>query len=229
MNPNTYLFLFYSVLFWILSYLVIRKSKSPANLLFSSSTFLYGVATLFSALGWGPFSETVYSYIIAGFKVIINYLTFFAIAASLILLAPLGIYFSGRTILHGNPGYKDETAIILLVVFLILSIFNFFIYPILQLRQNFMFEDTLTAVILVFSLSVYYKLYIGIPDYKNNFILILLGLTAGFLSLILAITLFLLNQDTLAESARSIGPFLAVFIVLVSFTNLPQAVRNRNG
>lgn len=229
MNSNALLFLFYSLLFWLLAYLIIRKSKSPTNLLFSSSMFLYGIGTIFSALGWGPFALTQSHFNVLGiYDILINQLTFFAIAASFIIVAPLGIYFSGRVILHGNSGYKDELAIILIIVFIIIAIFNLFIYPVLLLRQNFMFEDSLTTLILVISLIVYFELYRTIPDYRTNFLFILIGFGIGIIALLTGLSLFLMGNDTLAESIRSFGPFTSVFIVLISFTNLPQAIRNRN-
>ena len=225
-DPN--LFLAYTIIFWLLSYLVIRKSKSPANVLFSSSTFLYGVGTLFSFIGWGPLANFQASYVVSGFNIIIYQKTFFAIAASFIVLAPLGIYFSGRTILHGNSGHRDELAVILIIVFLIIAFFNLLIYVPTPFRDNFMFEDALTALVLAISFIVYFNLYKQIPDYRTNFILILLGFTFGVVFLLVGLMLFAIGNDSLAEIMRSVGPFSAVFIILISFTNLPQAIRNRN-
>ena len=90
-----------------------------------------------------------------------------------------------------------------------------------------MFEDTLTALILLLSWLVYFSLYKQIKEYRINFIFILVGFFIGLISLIASAGLFLLNYDSLAEVVRSMGPFIAVFIVLISFTNLPQAFRNR--
>jgi len=228
-DSNAYLFFGYSLIFWLLSYLIIRKSRSTANLLFSTSTFLYGVGTLFSGIGWGFFSTTSnISYTVMNFQIIINQLTFFAIAASFIVVAPLGIIFSGRTILHGTIGYKDELAKILLLIFFVIAVFNFFIYATLSLKQNFMFEDTLTAFTLILSFYVYFSLYKQIAEYRINFIFILLGFAIGIIALATGFVLFTLNQDSTAEVIRSFGPFTAVFVVLLSFTNLPQSFRNRN-
>ena len=229
MDSNAYLFFSYSLIFWLLSYLIIRKSKSPANLLFSTATFLYGVGTLFSGIGWGFFSTTSnISYLVLNYKIIIDQLTFFAIAASFIVVAPLGIFFSGRVILHGSVGYKDEVAKILIALFFVIAVFNFFIYSSLPLRENFMFEDTLTAFVILLSLLVYFSLYRQIREYRINFIFILLGFSIGIIALVIGLALFLLNQNSTAEIIRSFGPFTAVFVVLISFTNLPQSFRNRN-
>lgn len=228
MDSNAYLFFSYTLIFWLLSYLIIRKSKSPANLLFSSSTFLFGVGTLFSSLGWGPFATSHISYSIFSTTIVIDQLTFFALAASFIVLAPLGIYFSGRTILHGNSGFKDELAFILYLLFIVIAVINFFIYASLSLKENFMFEDSLTAFILLLSILVYFDLYKQIPDYRLNFTIILIGFFIGVGSLLMGLALFTLNYNTIAEVIRSMGPFLAVLIILISFTNLPHAVRNRS-
>ena len=228
MDSNAYLFISYSVIFWILSYLIIRKSKSPANLLFSSSTFIYGVGTLFSSLGWGPFATTDSSYVVSNYTIVINQLTFFAIAASFIVIAPLGIFFSGRTILYGNIGFKDELSLVLYFLLIAISVFNFLIYSTLTLKENFMFEDSLTVLILVLSIFVYFNLFKQIPDYRMNFLIILVGILIGLLSLLASLTLFVLNYDKIAEAVRSMGPFVGVLIVLISFTNLPQTIRNRN-
>ena len=228
MDTNAYLFFLYSIIFWLLSYLIIRRSKSSANMLFSISTFLFGVGTLFSALGWGPFASSNYSILILSYNILINQLTFFAIAASFIVIAPLGIYFSGRTILHGNSGYKDEMAFVLYFIFIVIAVFNLFIYSTLTTKDNFIFEDTLTAFILILSILIYFNLFKQIPEYRANFTIIILGFLIGLLSLITSIALFFLNYDTIAEVVRSMGPFLGVLIVLISFTNLPQSIRNRN-
>jgi hypothetical protein len=227
MITDSILFLSYTVIFWILSYLVIRKSKSPANLLFSSSTFFFGLGTIFSAIGHG-FDSFLFEIQIAGYKIVFNYLTFFAIAASLIMIAPLGIFFSGRVILRGNTGYKDESAMYIFFLFLLLGIINLFIYPTLSLKENFMLEDVLTIFILIISFIIYAILYQEIKDYRRNFIFILVGLLSGILALIIGLILFIFDYNDSAEIMRSMGPFLAVFLVLLAFTNLPQTIRNKN-
>lgn len=227
MDSNAILFFSYTLIFWILSYLIIRKSRSPANILFSSSTFFYGVGTLFSGLGWGPFATIDQSFKIFNNLFVINQLTFFAIAASFIVIAPLGIFYSGRAILYGTSGYRDELAYILLIVFIVIAIFNFMIYSSLSLKDNFMFEDILTLFILILAMIIYFTLYKQIADYRLNFIFILLGFGIGIISLMISTSLFILNYTSTAEIVRSMGPFIAVFVVLISFTNLPQSFRNK--
>ena len=228
MDSNAILFFSYSIIFWILSYLIIRKSKSPANILFSSSTFFYGVGTLFSGLGWGFFATTDQGLKIFNYLIVINQLTFFALAASFIVIALLGIFYSGRSILYGASGYRDELALTLLIVFIVIDLFNFIIYSSLSLKENFMFEDVLTLFILLLSVIVYFTLYRQIVEYRLNFIFILIGFVIGVISLLISTSLFILNYNSAAEIIRSMGPFFAVFVVLISFTSLPQSFRERN-
>lgn len=195
----------YTLLCLLLCLLVIRKSRNMINIVFVLALFIFAIGSAIASLGFVDITTQSIAW---------------PIATSLLLVAPIGFFVSSRMILYGEPELTKLQTDILIYLYIVLAIINYFIYNSLSRNETYLLEDTLIALILFITLIQYYKLYQIDEEHRTNLLLMISGFFIAIISLIGNDVLILITG--VGEVLRIIGPIIGLLIVVLAFTKLPK-------
>ena len=193
-----------SVLFFLVTFLVLRKSRTNVNISFALGSFFFGLGTLLAGLGYFDSSlEYLWTY-----------------ATICITLGPSGYFIAGKFIVDGDKSFRSlETYIVLLIETLsVIGIFLF--YDKYSVNDSTKIWDFVLVIILIFCTYQFYKVYEIAPALHIKLQFLLFGLLISIISLsINLVVLFITNEGTLLRTSI---PVLGEIMVVLSFTSIPE-------
>lgn len=213
-NPLIVVYFALAILFLLIGLLVIRKSRSLVNTTFSSALFLFSGNSFVNVL-----RRTDVELLNA-----IDPMLFLFLAAT-VILAPLGIMYSGFVIYDGSKFYQHPAVLWTTPVYILLQSFlwsaEFFelqLEPIHTYNVLSSLENGLICIPLIIAFARYYGVVGLIPEEKRNVWILLVGL-------VLAIVGQLTNALViyLTENSSTLGLLLVVLGVVtatVAFSNI---------
>ena len=195
----------YTLVCLLLCLIVIKKSRNLINVVFVLALCIFAIGSAIASLG---------------FVEITSQSTVWPIATSLLILAPIGFFVSSRMILYGEFELTKFHTDIIVYLYSLLAIINFFIYNSLTRNETYLFGDTLIAIILFITSLQYLKLYQIDKEHKVNLLLLISGFGIATVSLIGNDMLILVTGT--GEVLRIVGPIIGLLIVVLAFIKLPK-------
>ena len=196
-----------TILFVIVTIIVLSKSRTNVNIFFSFGSFVFGIGTFFAGLG----------YVDESFRYLWTYATI------CLTLAPCGYFISAKLIVDGDLTFRSLRTYVLLLITGISSIGILIIYPQLSEGENIKIWDIVLVVILLFCLYEFYRVYILVPELRQKISFLLFGLSIAIIGLTInLILLYTINEGTLL---RTIVPTIGQIFVALSFTSIPDSMR----
>ncbi len=196
-----------SVLFVVVTYLVLRKSRTNVNVSFAIGSFLFGLGTFLAGLGYyDPSYQYLWTYATVG-----------------ITLGPCGYFIAGKLIVDGDKTFRSAETYILLLIALVSTIGILYTYPRYSVNDSTKIWDTVLVIILLFCSYEYYKVYNIVPELQKKILFLLLGLILAIIGLVINLfVLYITNEGTLL---RTTVPVIGQILVALSFTSIPAGFR----
>ena len=222
MHPEVIIInLLLAILFFLVTLLVIRKSRNVVNVAFAVTTGLFSISSLN-----GLISELMTDNIIPQL-----FPEFIGISGDFVfLVAPLGVLYSSYMVIYGYEAWKNKSILILTAIYIVVEI-------ILALNGNnnstlpvitFEYFDNIAITRGLFNLliaiplllSVYYfgRLYTRMKGNKNSILLLEIAIGTGTLGQILNSIFIIIGQGTQVWALLII--VVGVFLAALSFSNI---------
>jgi DNA-binding MarR family transcriptional regulator len=195
-----------SQFFYFIVILTLNNSRSLTNIFFSLSPFIMGLSTSIGLLGYLD----------------ILFESLWIISSALIIISPLGIYFSSQIIIHGKNDWLTGETILMTVFVLFISLISILIYEPNPNIQNVYFSDIPGIILLTAIVYNFIKIREVTIEIKEKLNFIIIGFTVIIISLVINLALlFALNSSTIV---RLIGSLMGLSILIFAFFNVSKDV-----
>lgn len=205
LNTESILSFVFTLTFIFMTFIVLRKSRSQANLLFALGSALFGIGTLFAGLGY-VFHD--------------NETFLWSVATAILILSPIGYFTSARQIITGIGLKNDNISLILIAIYSLLALLVFLLYPTQLSDQRIIIWDSLLALALILCVTQFYIIFKLSPkDLKLKLIVLMLGFLIAIVFLLLNVILTF--SGTGSNILRYGLPLIGNLLVVLSFIAVP--------
>lgn len=196
-----------SILFFFVTFLVLRKSRTNVNIAFAIGSMFFGIGTFLAGLGYYDSS--------------LQYLWTFATMG--ITLGPSGYFIAGKLIVDGDKTFKSIETYIVILIEVVSVVGIYILYDFNNLDNSTKLWDSVLVIILIFCAYEYYRVYSIVPELQKKLLFLLFGLVIAIIGLsVNLVILFVTNDGTLL---RTTIPVLGEIMVVLSFTSIPDGFR----
>jgi hypothetical protein len=217
-TTTSYIYVFLTIFFLILTYFVLRKNRNIINISFASTTFIFSLNAVGNIINQSNIKLD---------EPISMLLTFFiGLTAT---LGPLGLMTSALIIHKGNDFFRDPIYIVVLVTYLFFETIawsfelGLLSASIATPNVYLAMQNGFIILPLIFSLVYYIPVLKLIPDQRYKVITMIIGLSFAIIGQsINAIWNYLNNESSLIGLVIVL---LGVFVATISFTNFFDRIK----